>query len=546
MRKFTLSLLMAATSLVASAQDASGIYWNKDLTVTEQASDLYRKAPMAMDDFGNTYVTGTHTKDLDFSSSYLQPIATSAFMAKYDYNGKEQWAAGLKGAATITSIATDEDGYVYVTGTFADAVDVLSKDGQSYQTIHGMEGHDDQVSAFIVKYNKDGYVLAVKTIIPEVTMTDVSYWWAEPAFTPKKIQVVGDRVVLAASYKTDCKIDDNLTLKGQYYYNADFGMTGDVANMGVISLSKDLADAELLVKLGTRETASVNYGPEDVNFAADGNDIYVAFVAWGKDLYLEKESSSVGFDLDTREDGEQTLYEHAWIVLKANERYINTMKMFRSVPTDNEAKFNTIDDMQCKDGNIYLAGTYNVQFPFSPYGETYSGNNDSYLVCLSEAKDLEQLWAVRSNYEDTANKEDEVVTGFAFAGDEIKLCTRIEDMSSHKTNLWRTYTIDSKGQLLDGEGEMPAAALVQKDGRIVVQSNNKDTEDAEGTYSFICMDDFTTGIANVSKDATSDNSNAIIYNLDGAQVGKGKAALNSLQKGVYVIKNGNEAKKIIK
>lgn len=75
---------MAATSLVASAQDASGIYWNKDLTVTEQVSDLYRKAPMAMDDFGNTYVTGTHTKDLDFSSSYLQPIATSAFMAKYE------------------------------------------------------------------------------------------------------------------------------------------------------------------------------------------------------------------------------------------------------------------------------------------------------------------------------------------------------------------------------------------------------------------------------------------------------------------------------
>ena len=93
-------------------------------------------------------------------------------------------------------------------------------------------------------------------------------------------------------------------------------------------------------------------------------------------------------------------------------------------------------------------------------------------------------------------------------------------------------------------------SITQNAGRVAFQLNNKrqnSEAEEEGHYCVMyAPDGNTTGIANVSKDATSDNSNAIIYNLDGAQVGKGKAALNSLQKGVYVISNGNEAKKIIK
>lgn len=182
MRKFTLMLLLAA-SLTTSVKAQSSTSWMRVITTTTTVDDLYAKAPLAIDDNGNTYLTGTFTKDLDFGSSYLTPTATSAFVAKYDETGKDKWAAGLLGAATITSITTDAEGYVYLAGVFADAVNVVDRAGQTYQTIHGMADQTEQVSAFIVKYDQDGNVNGVKTIIPEIAKTDDSYFMPAPVLS---------------------------------------------------------------------------------------------------------------------------------------------------------------------------------------------------------------------------------------------------------------------------------------------------------------------------------------------------------------------------
>ena len=73
------------------------------------------------------------------TSTVLDPIANSAYLAKYDAEGNVAWAVGLRGAATITAITTDEQNNVYVAGTLADAVEVGSTDGKT-QTINGKAG----------------------------------------------------------------------------------------------------------------------------------------------------------------------------------------------------------------------------------------------------------------------------------------------------------------------------------------------------------------------------------------------------------------------
>ena len=546
MRKFTLMLLLAA-SLTTSVKAQSSTSWMRVITTTTTVDDLYAKAPLAIDDNGNTYLTGTFTKDLDFGSSYLTPTATSAFVAKDDETGEAKWAAGLLGAATITSITTDAEGYVYLAGVFADAVNVVDRAGQTYQTIHGMADQTEQVSAFIVKYDQDGNVKGVKTIIPEIAKTDDSYFMPAPVFTPKKIQIVGDRLVLAATYKTDCKIDDNLTVKGQYGFQ-DWGYTWDVATMGVISLSKDLKDAKLLVQLAaTEETTTIGYGAEDINFTAEGNDITVGFVAYGNELTLKNDKASYAInDLHTSQDGEQTLFSHAWIFTTVDKDLnLSEPVIYDTDPSENEAKYNTIDAMEYFDGCIYLAGTFNEVNPFN--GSSYKGSNDAYLVCLG--KGTQKVWTVTSGYEETASTENEKVTGIGFLQNKICLATIVENSTTRKNISGKGYTYSPSGNFLEETDDM-VGSLTQNAGRVAFLLNNKrqnSEAEEEGQYCVMYTPDGnTTGIANVSKDATSDNSNTIIYNLDGAQVGKGKAALNSLQKGVYVISNGNEAKKIIK
>lgn len=129
---------MALASMVANAQEGAAT-WTATLNTTEKVADLQRGAPMTIDNEGNAIVTGTYTKEVEFASSYLEPIATSAFVAKYDKAGVEKWAAGLKGAATIKAVANDAEGNIYVAGNFADIVQILDGTGEQKATINGKE-----------------------------------------------------------------------------------------------------------------------------------------------------------------------------------------------------------------------------------------------------------------------------------------------------------------------------------------------------------------------------------------------------------------------
>lgn len=573
MRRFTFSVMLALATVAVNAQETSAPTWTDDLTTTKAASDLHRGGAMTIDKDGNSIVTGSYNKNIAFGSSNLaQSEFTSTFIAKYDKSGAKKWAAALSGAATITTITTDTEGNIYAAGVFADEVSILNAKGETKRTIMGMEDQEKQVSGFIVKFNKDGEYQASKVVIPELTCTDDSYWLPDPAFTPKKIAVCGDNIILSAIYKTKNQID-GLTLEGQYGYQ-DWGYTFDVATLGVISLSKDLSTASLVAQLAaTEKQTSVGYGAEDINFTTDGSKVYVGFVAYGDDLTLKAANNSKQItNLLSQTEGEETKYEHAFIVATIENGYIiSDPQIFHSKIDDNlsSAKFNTIDAMDYKEGYLYLAGTFNETFPFDNT-KSYQGGSDTYGACLN-AKNLEKKWAVTSNY----NEGDAKYTA------EVVSCMQVFDDASISINGWAENTsnqaittpllyltwgeiptklnMSTTADLVTSQATNGVATISQRDN---VKSTDEDKTN-EGTYTYTFYSgEPSTGIKQIA--ATSDNTinfdgNTVtlvkaadidLYTVSGALVKSAKnvssLSLDNVASGMYLLKAGKQTVKIVK
>lgn len=284
-------MMLALATVAANAKDVlDAPTWTDNLTTTTEAKELTRAAAMAVDNEGNSIVTGSFTKDLEFADSYLEPVTNSAFIAKYDKAGAKKWAAGLAGAATVTTVATDADGNVYAAGVFADQVAIKDASGETKATITGMADNVKQVSGFIVKYDKQGAYVASKTILAEndakIAALDM-IGLLNPSFTAKKLVVDGNKLYLSASYKGNVALD-GVTLQGKYACS-DGMLYSDETTMCVLSFdAADLANANIVSVLGATEqlTNEATYNTEDVNFAINDGKIYVAYVASGKDMTL--------------------------------------------------------------------------------------------------------------------------------------------------------------------------------------------------------------------------------------------------------------------
>lgn len=569
MKRITFSVMMALASMVANAQETLAT-WTATLNTTEKVSDLQRGAPMTIDNEGNAIVTGTYTKDVEFASSYLEPIATSAFVAKYDKAGDKKWAAGLKGAATVKAVANDDEGNIYVAGNFADIVKILDGTGEQKATINGKEGVTRQVSAFIVKYSKDGDYVASKVIIPEQVRNDEGYGEPDPEFIPYKLIASNGKVYLAASFQGNSKIND-LTLEGKY--QSLWGLyLYDVPTLAVVSFSADFAQAELVAQMAASDNETeLGYGAEDVNFTTDGSKVYVAFVAYGDDLTLKSANGSKQITdlLNGVIDGD-TKYEHAFIVAAIENGDIAAMKTYHSKIDENIriAKFNTVDEMAFKNGNLYLAGTFNETFPFD-HSKAYEGGCDTYIACL-KASDLSKKWALTSGYnEGDVMKKAEVVTGMAVFDDEVQLAGWAEATSSHVVETPLNFFADndvvpSSMRLVEGTKALFATSVANNGNYTIAQSDNKAEENAtEGVYTYKFYDDDDNGETGVSSVLADDNTigwdgNTVtlakaadveLFSANGTLVlaakNTTKLSLANVARGVYMVKAGKKTAKIV-
>lgn len=558
-------MMLALATVAANAKDVlDAPTWTDNLTTTTEAKDLTRAAAMAVDNEGNSIVTGIFTKDLEFAASYLEPVANSAFIAKYDKAGAKKWAAGLAGAATVTTVATDAEGNVYAAGVFADQVAIKDANGETKATITGMADKVDKVSGFIVKYDKQGAYVASKTILAEsdaeiAAQDEIGV--LSPSFTAKKLVVEGNKLYLSASYKGNVALE-GVTLQGKYACSYGF-LYSDETTMCVLSFdAADLANASIVSVLGATEqlTKEATYNTEDVNFAINDGKIYVAYVASGKDMTL----TAAGKDTKIETAYEASAAEHAYVLAAIDGDQVTT-QVYHSVATDNSNTLNTIDEMAYQKGKLYLAGSFNQALPFDNT-ISYLGGCDAYAACL-DAVNLNKNWAVASAFDEgDAKHKAEIISGMLVDEDEVTLVGWVEDTSKRTIEAPLGYQINTKTPAMQ-KGEQVLITSVAENGNYALyQTDNVKGSDedktTEGTYSYIFYNNAeSSGISKVlADDNTIDwdgnevtlakSADITVYTAAGAVVKSAKnvksLSLADAAHGIYLVKVGKQALKIVK
>lgn len=558
-------MMLALATVAANAKDVlDAPTWTDNLTTTAEAKDLTRAAAMAVDNEGNSIVTGSFTKDLEFAASYLEPVANSAFIAKYDKAGAKKWAAGLAGAATITTVATDAEGNVYAAGVFADNVAIKDASGDTKATITGMADKVDKVSGFIVKYDKQGAYVASKTILAEsdaeIAAKD-EIGVLSPSFTAKKLVVDGNKLYLSASYKGNVALE-GVTLKGKYACSYGF-LYSDETAMCVLSFdAADLANANIVSALGATEqlTNEATYNTEDVNFAINDGKIYVAYVASGKDMTL----TAAGKDTKIETAYAEGATEHAYVLAAIDGDQVTT-QVYHSVATDNSNTLNTINEMAYQKGKLYLAGSFNQALPFDNT-ISYLGGSDAYAACL-DAASLSKNWAVASAFDEgDAKHKAEIISGMLVDEDEVTLVGWVENTKDRTIEAPLGYQINTKTPAMQKGEEVLITSVAENGNYALYQTDNVKGSDedktTEGTYSYIFYNNAeSSGISKVlADDNTIDwdgnevtlakSADITVYTAAGAAVKSAKnvksLSLADAAHGIYLVKVGKQALKIVK
>jgi len=106
---------------------------------------------------GGAVVVGEFRQSADFDPGEGEHVLTAhgtrdAFVASYDVSGSLRWAfhIGGPGVDSADAVAIDDDGHVYVVGTFRETADFDPSDGEHLLTSHG------QTDAFLASYTADG------------------------------------------------------------------------------------------------------------------------------------------------------------------------------------------------------------------------------------------------------------------------------------------------------------------------------------------------------------------------------------------------------
>lgn len=558
-------MMLALATVAANAKDVlDAPTWTDNLTTTAEAKDLTRAAAMAVDNEGNSIVTGSFTKDLEFAASYLEHVANSAFIAKYRLDGAKKWAAGLAGAATITTVATDAEGNVYAAGVFADQVAIKDANGDTKATITGMADKVDKVSGFIVKYDKQGEYVASKTILAEsdaeIAALDM-IGVLSPSFTAKKLVVDGNKLYLSASYKGNVALD-GVTLQGKYACSEGW-LYNDETAMCVLSFdAADLANANIVSVLGATEqlTNEATYNTEDVNFAINDGKIYVAYVASGKDMTL----TAAGKDTKIETAYEEGVTEHAYVLAAIDGDQVTT-QVYHSVATDNSNTLNTIDEMAYQKGKLYLAGSFNQALPFDNT-ISYLGGSDAYAACL-DAASLSKNWAVASAFDEgDAKHKAEIISGMLVDEDEVTLIGWVENTFDRTIEAPLGYQINTKTPAMQKGEEVLITSVAENGNYALYQTDNVKGSDedktTEGTYSYIFYNNAeSSGISKVlADDNTIDwdgnevtlakSADITVYTAAGAAVKSAKnvksLSLADAAHGIYLVKVGKQALKIVK
>lgn len=348
MKKLLLSAICVATALVSQAAVSDYTkQWSADINQAVKDAKSYHAA-MALDANANVIVAGAFTEDMTLADAQLTALGTSAYIAKYDNKGTAKWAVALTGSATVSHIATDAAGNIYVAGTFADEVEfgttagtAITKTGQMIDGAATVK----QNSSFIAKYDADGKIVTVADFVANkiAELNDNPMYYPEDGdifFDISDLKVVGDKVYVSAGYTGETKCGDT-TFSASHIVIWGF-MVWTQETYSVFSLSSsDLT--------GCRSIATVKYNgangaDEDsasevysckFDVASDGT-IYAAFCSVGK------ASLSVGENTVLIDEATEGPQKYTIAAIKDNaltSSFIKAWEFTATKPNDNSFAF---------------------------------------------------------------------------------------------------------------------------------------------------------------------------------------------------------------
>ena len=552
MKKVLLTFGLCATVLASNAQNFSSPTWTQTQTVYKQKSDAVNSAPVTITADGDVIVSSSfNAGTLSVGSLVVRAVAKSSYIQKLNAAGTSQWAVALLGAAEVKSLTSDTDGNIYAVGVFADKVTLTTKTGTVAATLQGNSG-TTKSSLFVLKYSKDGALLAYKSATSSVdaTVSASGKYFDEPSdaayVRSTKAVWANNKLYFTAQY-TGVSNLDGVELKGDYLNYFDI-MYVDLPRMSVLSV-----DASNLSGLKKEYTVKTNVtgleeqtGVKSLNFAVNNGTLYVASVATGA---VVVETSDKTENFNAGKDGEDLKY--GFIYSEVGSTTNN--KLFDGGKLATLNSNNSINDLLVDDSNVYVAGTYNTNNVFGQ-AVAFQGGSDSFVAAFAKGTTNVQ-WLVNSGVnEGDATKYAEKVTGLVVADNKLLLTGYTEETSTHTVKDGFVYNVTTSGTKTS-VGSNVVLGLAS-DSKQVVTSGVNELNSVFNGYALST----TTGINQLTE--TNDvvrNGNvfsfekaqdAVVVDLQGRVVLRASntttLSVDNLVKGVYVLKVGTKAVKFVK
>lgn len=552
MKKVLLTFGLCATVLASNAQNFSSPTWTQTQTVYKQKTDAVNSAPVTITADGDVVVSSSfNAGTLSVGGLVVRAVAKSSYIQKLNAAGTSQWAVALLGAAEVKSLTSDTDGNVYAVGVFADKVTLTTKTGTTAATLQGNSG-TTKSSLFVLKYSKDGALLAYKSATSSVdaTVSASGKYFDEPSdaayVRSTKAVWANNKLYFTAQY-TGVSNLDGVELKGDYLNYFDF-MYVDLPRMSVLSV-----DASNLSGLKKEYTVKTNVtgleeqtGVKSLNFAVNNGTLYVASVATGA---VVVETSDKTENFNAGKDGEDLKY--GFIYSEVGSTTNN--KLFDGGKLATLNSNNSINDLLVDDSNVYVAGTYNTNNVFGQ-AVAFQGGSDSFVAAFAKGTTNVQ-WLVNSGVnEGDATKYAEKVTGLVVADNKLLLTGYTEETSTHTVKDGFVYNVTTSGTKTS-VGSNVVLGLAS-DSKQVVTSGVNELNSVFNGYALST----TTGINQLTE--TNDvvrNGNvfsfekaqdAVVVDLQGRVVLRASntttLSVDNLVKGVYVLKVGTKAVKFVK
>ena len=552
MKKVLLTFGLCATVLASNAQNFSSPTWTQTQTVYKQKSDAVNSAPVTITADGDVIVSSSfNAGTLSVGGLVVRAVAKSSYIQKLNAAGTSQWAVALLGAAEVKSLTSDTDGNIYAVGVFADQLKLTTKTGTVAATLQGNSG-TTKSSLFILKYSKDGALLAYKSATSSVDATVSAsgkyfYEASEAAYVRSTKAVWANNKLYFTAQYTGVSSLDGVELKGDYLDYEGF-MYVDIPRMSVLSV--DASNLSGLKKEYTVQTNVTGLGEQtgvsSLNFAVNNGTLYVASVATGA---VVVETSNKTENFNAGKDGEDLKY--GFIYSEVGSATNN--KLFDGGKLATLNSNNSINDLLVDDSNVYVAGTYNTNNVFGK-SVTFQGGSDSFVAAFAKGTTNVQ-WLVNSGVnEGDATKYAEKVTGLVVADNKLLLTGYTEETSTHTVKDGFVYNVTTNGTKTS-VGSNVVLGLAS-DSKQVVTSGVNELNSVFNGYALST----TTGINQLTE--TNDvvrNGNvfsfekaqdAVVVDLQGRVVLRASntttLSVDNLVKGVYVLKVGTKAVKFVK